>query len=526
MADQVTEQIVREAPDIEAYKVGLLGSAKSLVDAANENALLGNYLTPDYQIASMSPDQLMAIELGRQGIGAYQPYLGAASDALMSGTATLGEAADILRGADTRGQFGAAYSAMNKAAVPIEMMGQSANLVTQGLPMIGQGATGIKEAQQMGKQYQQADLGAATGTLSDAARIAKGASPSDFAKAYSTLDQGIGALGGAAQMYNPALVQSFMNPYQQQVIDEATRQINRQGQISQQEMQAQAAKAGAFGGMGLGAQQAALNRALAGQRDTAITNALYQGYQTAAQQAQAAFEAQQGRQLQQAQGYQNAATLASQIEQARQTQALQQAQTLAGVGNTQSQQALEQVRLGQNAAAQQAAMSNQLANLSTLYGTLGTQQAGIYGQQSQLGQSMAQGIGNLATQQFGIGRDMAAGLGSLGTQQANIGMQQAALGQTAQTLGQQDVNMLYNLGATQQKQLQSELDAERQNTLQQNMQPYQQLGFLSDIYKGAPSTSMGVTTQTQAAANPFQQAAGLALAGTSTAAAASKAGLI
>jgi hypothetical protein len=526
MASEIQEQIVREAPDIEARKVGLMDSAKALTDAANLNALSGEYLTPDYQVAGMSPDQLMALQLGREGIGAYQPYLGAASDALLSGSSLLGEGAGILRGADTRGKFGGAYAAMTKAGIPIDMMGQSANLVTQGIPLIGQGATGIQDAQAMGKLYQQANLADATGTLSDAARIAKGASPSDFAKAYSTLDQGLGSLSGAAQMYAPSRVQEFMNPYQQYVIDEATRQIGRQGQISQQEMQAQAARAGAFGGMGLGAQQAALNRALTQQKNSTIASALYQGYQAAAQQAQQAFEAQQARQMQQAQGYQSAATLASQIEQARQSQALQQAQTMAGIGGTQSQQALEQTRLGQNAAAQQAAMANQLAALSGLYGNLGTQQANIYAQQSQLGQSMAQGIGNLASQEFGIGRDMAMGLGSLGTQQGNIGAQQAALGQTAQALGQQDTNFLFNLGSAQQKQLQAELDAERQNTLQQNMQPYQQVAFLSDIYKGAPSSSMSSMQQLQAAPSPFQQAAGLGIAGLSAAAAGARAGII
>ena len=42
----ISEQFVREAPDIESYKVGMLGSAKSLVDAANQAALSGQYLTP------------------------------------------------------------------------------------------------------------------------------------------------------------------------------------------------------------------------------------------------------------------------------------------------------------------------------------------------------------------------------------------------------------------------------------------------------------------------------------------------
>ena len=69
-ANQVQESIVREYKDIEDRKVGLMDSAKVLADAANQRALYGEYLTPDYEIAGMAPDQLAALQMGRQGIGA------------------------------------------------------------------------------------------------------------------------------------------------------------------------------------------------------------------------------------------------------------------------------------------------------------------------------------------------------------------------------------------------------------------------------------------------------------------------
>lgn len=526
MATEVQEQIVREAPDIEAYKTGLLGSAKSLVDTANLNALSGQYLTPDYEVAAMSPDQLTALELGRQGIGAYQPYMTAAARGVGAGASTLGEAADVLRGADTRNQFTAAQAAMNQAAMPIQQMGKAADLVTQGTPLIGQGEKALTAAQQMANQYAQANMAQSLGTLGAAERAAVAAGPADFTRAYNTLGQGIGSLQGAAQMYDPRNVQAFMDPFRQQVIDASIRQINRQGDIARQNLQAQAVRAGAFGGSREGVQRAELERALAEQKNAAIIGGLSQGYQAAAQQAQQAFEQQQGRQLAQAQGLQGAAGLYGQLGQMGQQQGLAQAQALQGIGGLYGQQALQQAQLGQGAAGLYGQLGNQLANLSGLYGQLGTQQANIYGQQSQLGQQLGQGIGNLATQQFGIGSQIASGLGSLGTQQANIGMQQAALGQQAQSLGQQDTNFLFNLGQSQQRQAQAELDAERQNMLAQNMQPYQQLGFLSDIYKGAPSSQMSTMQATQAAPSPFQQIAGLGLAAVTGAAAANKAGLI
>jgi hypothetical protein len=620
MATEVTEQIVREAPDIEQAKVAQMRSAKALADAANANAAQGRYLTPDYQVQGFNKAQTDALAAGAQGIGAYQPYLQDAKQGVMSGSYTLGEAADTLRGADTRGQFEAAQASLNQAALPIQQLGESAQLATAGVPLIRLGAQGIGNAQDMANQYQQANLGQSQGqilnaanmanryqqanlgqsqgqilnaadmanrysqanmgqsmsTLGQAERIAGGAGPTNFSQAQNTLGQGIGALQGAAQKYDPGSAQQFMNPYQQQVIDESIRQINRQGDISRQNLQAQAVRAGAFGGSREGIQRAELERALSEQKNAAIVGGLSQGYNQASSQAQQAFEQQQSRQLAQAQGLQGAAGLQGQFGQTQQQQALQQAQALQSIGGlygqqslqqaqlgqgaaglqgnlgqalaqqqlqqaqlgqgaaglqgnlgqTLGQQQLQQAQLGQGAAGLQGNLSGQMAGLSGMYGNLAGQQANILGQQSQLGQSMAQGIGNLASQQFGIGQNMAQGLGSLGTQQGNLGMQFASLGQQAQAQGQQDVNFLYNLGSTQQRQDQSLLDADRQNQLQRNMQPYQQLAFVSDIYKGAPSSQMSSIQQQQAAPSSFQQAAGLGIAGISALSAGQRAGVI
>lgn len=569
----VQEQITREASDIEQRKVAMMDSAKALADAANVNALSGKYLTPDYQVAGMSPDQLNALDLGRQGIGSYLPYMQNATNQYQMAGNNVQQGVNTLLAADTRNQFGAAQAAMDRAATPIAGMGQSAQLATQGVGLIGQGSADVDTAQANLQKYAQADLGASQGylgsaadmanrysqanmgqslsTLGQAERIAAGAAPTNFAQAQGTLGQGIGALQGAAQMYDPSRAQAFMNPYQQQVIDESIRQINRQGDISRQNLQAQATRAGAFGGSREGVQRAELERALSEQRNAAIVGGLSQGYNQAAAQAQQAFEAQQGRQLAQAQGLQGAAGLQGQFGQTQQQQALQQAQALQGIGGLYGQQSLQQAQLGQGAAGltsnigqtlgQQQLQQSQLgqsaansagqlgvqqAGLSGLYSNIAGQQANIYNQQATAGMNMAQGIGNLAQQQFGIGRDIAQGMGQLGAQQGNLATQGAALGQAAQGMGQQDTNFLYNLGSSQQKQLQSELDASRQNELTQNMQPYQQMGFVSDIYRGAPTSSMSIMQQSQATPSPFQQVAGLGIAGVSAAAAAGRAGVL
>ena len=65
---EVTEQIVREAPEIEAYKLGLLKSAKDLSD-------IGITL-PTQQVAGFTGLQDLAFQAAQQagGIGGYMPY--------------------------------------------------------------------------------------------------------------------------------------------------------------------------------------------------------------------------------------------------------------------------------------------------------------------------------------------------------------------------------------------------------------------------------------------------------------------
>ena len=116
MANEIQEQIVREAEDIEKAKVGLMSSAKAQVDATNAAAGRGFYLNPNYQIAGMSPDQLNAIDVGRQGIGAYLPYMQNAAGQYGAAGQTVGQGVSTLTGADTRGQFATAQGLAGLAA--------------------------------------------------------------------------------------------------------------------------------------------------------------------------------------------------------------------------------------------------------------------------------------------------------------------------------------------------------------------------------------------------------------------------
>jgi hypothetical protein len=114
-------------------------------------------------------------------------------------------------------------------------------------------------------------------------------------------------------------------------------------------------------------------------------------------------------------------------------------------------------------------------------------------------------IGQAAVSAGGLQQGAAAGIGGLG-------QQTAALGQQISGLGQGDVSFLYNLGEKTRGYEQSVLDAARQSTIQQEYEPYQRISFLSDIYKGAPSSQQTLSQTTAPSASLASQAGGLGIA--------------
>ena len=103
----------------------------------------------------------------------------------------------------------------------------------------------------------------------------------------------------------------------------------------------------------------------------------------------------------------------------------------------------------------------------------------------------------------------------------------ASLGASIPSLKQQELGFLFDMGARQQAQQQAGLDTLYQNRLRQQMEPYQRLGFLSDIFQGAPSSQMQFTTGTApgSGVSPFQQYLGYGIGGLGALAGANKLGL-
>lgn len=273
--------------------------------------------------------------------------------------------------------------------------------------------------------YQVAELSPSERASIAAAQTGVGAYQPFLTQGSSTVDQGatamsegIGALAGTGAMYDPNSYQDFMNPYEDQVIDNTMADIRRQGDIAQQGVRAQAVGAGAFGGSRGQIAQSELDR-----------NVMKQQADTAAQMRAA--------------GFQNA---------------------------------------------QQAAMN--------------AFESGM-GRQQQLGQLTGQ---------------LATGLGGLGIQQAGIG-------EMGTNLNTQDIQNLMTTGATERGVNQAGLDALRLTNLQRYTQPYQQYGFLSDIYSGTPTGSSTLTAASAPQVSPFQTAMGLGISGLAAASGAQRAGL-
>jgi hypothetical protein len=106
-------------------------------------------------------------------------------------------------------------------------------------------------------------------------------------------------------------------------------------------------------------------------------------------------------------------------------------------------------------------------------------------------------------------RQYGAGLGLQGLQTALTGAGQLnTIGQTQFGQGM-DINKLQNTyGGQQQQQMQNILGAQYQSWLDQQNQPYKQMGFMSDIIRGAPLSQMGSTVYS-AAPSAVSQLAGL-----------------
>ena len=430
---------------------------------ANASTLGGSGMfIPEYQTAGLTGGQSAALGLGYGGVGSYLPMMQA--------------------GANTLGQgIGGYQQGMNYALSGVPLFQGGA----QGLQNVMQSAPGIAGtsaalgnmygAQGAGYGSQGAGYGA-QGAGFGAQSIGTGAQSAQNimnATAAAMPYQGLASntIAGSTQGYNPQSYQSYMDPYTDSVVrqaeDDAFRNYDRQaGQIT-----ARAVGSGAFGGDREAIARQELGRNTMDQLSRTTGQLRSQGYQQAQQQAQNAFQNQQARQQQAGQLFGQLGTAYGQLGQQGAQAAGQMG--LAGLG-----QGIKGAQLG--------IQGSQLGLQGSQLGAQTAGQGGRLGLQGQqLASGAASGLGTLGGQYTALGGQM----GNLGQGLVNAGRFQGQMGQDLQAAQGQDINTLMGLGGFEQRFNQAGLDAQRQTMMDRQMQPYQQMAFLSDIFRGVPSSA-------------------------------------
>ena len=213
-----------------------------------------------------------------------------------------------------------------------------------------------------------------------------------------------------------------------------------------------------------------------------------------------------------------------------QQQSFQQAQGLGGAGNNYSQTALQGLQglSGQTFGQQQAQqyMSPYVQSVIEMQQRDAQRQADVAGTQQQAQATQAGAFGgsrdaimraerdrNLALQKGDI---QATGLqNAYNSAQQQFNADQAKGLQGYSLLGQQGqagLALQNQLGGQQQQQAQNLINVGQQNYAAEQNYPYKQMGFMSDIIRGAPLTQTGSSVY-QAAPSALNTAAGMLTAG-------------
>ena len=537
MATQTQTVINRQDPEIEAYRLGLLGDTQQLVrdqifgrnvqnlrqqglddaaiaerlgrDVADVGGITADqvFAPPDYETAEISANEQRAIDLASEGVGAYQPYLDRAGLGLEDASSLMGEAAGGLRGTGAEamrqaqmGQAGLDASTAGSRGIAGAASGALASQALAGQ----EGLTGAAQFGQLGAgeaaQRARASTMAAQQALADAGRFGRGAAES-----------GIGQLAGTTGGFDPSGIGAFMNQYEDSAVQQALADISEAGERRRSQIGADAAAAGAFGSRRQ-LREGMLDEEILDQQTRAATQMRQAGFESAAQRAQQAFEQQQGRR-------QAAAMGTGQLGQAGAGTSISAAGQGGQLGLSAEQLAqtgsLQGAQLGLSAAGQGAGLGMDAAKTGATLG-LTAEEAAARGAIAGTGLGM-DALRTRMTESQGI-----AGLGG---QMAGVGMNYANLGQLGQSLSASDLDRLMTTGGLGRGIDQAQIDALRMSNLQNYSQPYQQYGFLSDIYSGVPTGSSTMQVSSMPSANPFQTAVGLGIGAYGAASGAQQAGI-
>jgi len=413
------------------------------------------------RIAGFSPRELEAFKLSDQAIGSYMPYLNRQQDlyesGLQSGISGLQEAGGRLRGLE---------------GIQDRGFGRAEQLFGSGTGEIMRGADRASGLANLGTQRSLAGLGDATSTARGAYGLLGSQLGGSNLTARGTLQDAARTSLGATREFDPMSASRFMNPFENQVVQQTLRDVREQGSMADQRRRANEVASGAFGGSRSRLQASELADAQRQAEIEAVGRLRMGGFGNAQQQAQNAFEQQQRRQ----------AGAASQL-----------GNIAGGLGSLAGQQATA----GQN-------LANQFANYGQAGGlalqNLGATEAGLGGMRGQALGNLGSNVANLTGQRVGLGQNIAGSLGNLGLQQAGL-MQNtgAGIGQLGGQLGalqRQDIGLLGSVGGANRKMDQAINDLAYQNFVGQYNLPTQLLGQYSGIAQGIAPLGGAQSNQT------------------------------
>ena len=140
MADDITYtgSIVREAPEIEAYKLGLIEKANKLYNTP--------MVLPAIEAAGLSQSQIQATDLAKQGIGAYEPYIQGASQAVTQGMDLTSQGARAAGAINVTPQFQSAQNILGQGINVTDQLGGYSELAGAGIQDVGAGTGRVARA--------------------------------------------------------------------------------------------------------------------------------------------------------------------------------------------------------------------------------------------------------------------------------------------------------------------------------------------------------------------------------------------
>jgi hypothetical protein len=256
------------------------------------------------------------------GTGQIEPGYGGYLDQIASGK-------DIIRTMDFIDKDGDGVDDRDQAG-PGQPYGVKPDLGLAGIPqdVPAKQVAPLTEAQLTAVQQAQQGLGAYQPFLQSAGQ---------------TIGAGLGAIGAGVRTLDPTQVGTYMDPYQQQVTQQALAELDRQAAMQSQRTAAEAVAAGAFGGSRFGVREAEEARNLAQVKSQRIFEDLSRNY-LQAQAAQRATAQQLGQLGTQTLGVAQAQSGLGSLGQQLQGVDINRLLSVGGVQQQQAQNVLEAAR--------------------------------------------------------------------------------------------------------------------------------------------------------------------------------------